>query len=777
MSPRRDVPLALGVMVVMLALLPAFGRVFALPTWRPATAVAALLAITLAAAIRWLRAGAVLATLASLVGLASFVYIAFLPADGLVPGPEALAEANALLMEAMTQVREEPAPAPPLSGLVLLTSVGFWVVAHLSHELIVRWARPGLALVPVVALWTVPLAVPQPETPAWPTALPFLAAAGLLLLLGADGEAARERRAPRLSLSGLTVGAGAMVLALLAPGFLPGYDADAWVDLSAPRDPRGYQPIVDVSDRLQLPEERDVLRVEAPQRTYLRLAGLDAFDGNTWRLGPPGQASYQPDPDQLHPTRGPLPPELPAAESTPTFAEVEVLALENIYVPAPYQPVEVLGPRRDEMVWSTEGGFLATWDTVEGELAGEPRVGVRQGFSYRIEAERPTPAIEALRAAEAQGPDRERLTQLPAAYEDLRSEAQRVYAEAGAEADVDRALALQDYFAGAASDFTYDLEVPPLRGDDALRDFVLESRTGYCEYFATAMAVMLRATDVPARVAVGFLPGEITGEPDPEAGEELTEFTVSTSDAHAWVEVYFPEHGWITFEPTPRDDQTQIMPRADDLAPTQNERERAAQELEDADEAEEDEDAGAEEEQPEEAPGPEELAPDELDEDAGAGGGDRERRWPLVALAGLLVAAAATALVAGRRRPAHLGTTPPARVLTAQRRLLEEARRYGLARRPAETTREVLARWVEEGRVDARADRFAELAAAAAFGELADEPVAREAERLGSELEQQLRASVPSRDRMLAPVRVPLETLGRLARRATLTARGYLARG
>jgi transglutaminase-like putative cysteine protease len=777
MNPRRDLPLALGVLVVLLSLLPAFGRVFALDTWRPTTALAALLAVTLAAAIRGLKGSAALSALASLTGLVFFVYIAFLPADGLLPGVESLRQANALLTEAMIQVREEPAPAPPLPGLVLLTTVGFWVVGHLAHDLVVRWSKPGLALVPVISLWTVPLAVPQTDVAAWPYALPFLVAAGLLLLLGADSEAARERRAPRLSLSGVTVGGGALVLALLAPGLLPGYGAEAWVDLSAQRDPRGYQPIVDVSERLQMPEERDVLRVEAPGRTYLRLAGLDAFDGNTWRLGPPGQSSYQPDPDQLHSTRGALPPELPAAETTSTFAEVEVLALENIYVPVPYQPVQVLGPHRDEMVWSTEGGFLATWDTVEGELAGEPRVGVREGFSYRIEAERPTPTVDALRANEAQGPDRDRLTELPTEYAGLREEAERVYAEAGADSDVDRALALQDYFAGPDSDFTYDLDVPALRGEDALVDFVTEDRVGYCEYFATAMAVMLRATDVPARVAVGFLPGEVTGEPDPEAGQELTEFTVSTGDAHAWVEVYFPQHGWITFEPTPRDDQTQMMPTPDDLAPVENERERQARELEEADDEEADDPEAPEDaELPEQMEGPEpDPGPEVEDEGVGAGGTGGPR-WTLLALSALLLGVAVAALVAGRRRPTAAGSTPTGRVVTAQRRLLADARRYGLDRRPAETTREVLARWRAEGRIDERGDRFAELVAAAAFGEEADPALAGEAERLGDELERQLRASVPTPHRLLAPVRVPLDATTEVLRRGMLSARGYLAR-
>jgi hypothetical protein len=127
--------------------------------------------------------------------------------------------------------------------------------------------------------------------------------------------------------------------------------------------------------------------------------------------------------------------------------------------------------------------------------------------------------------------------------------------------------------------FTYSLDVPALRGDDALQRFVLEDRVGYCEYFATAMAVMLRASGIPARVAVGFLPGAVTLAADPEAGRDLTEFTVSTEDAHAWVEVLFPGYGWVTFEPTPRSDQTQLVPTAENLAPVENLREQRAREF------------------------------------------------------------------------------------------------------------------------------------------------------------------------------------------------------
>ena len=776
MSPRRDLTLAGASLVVLLGLLPAYGRVFAETQWRGPAMLAALLAIALAAGVRLLRGGAVISVLVTIVGLASFTYIAHLPPEGLLPGPESVRDAAALLLDAAEQVQREPAPAPALPGLVLLVSTGFWLTGYLVHELFVRWARPGLAMVPAVVLWTVPLAVPQPEAPAWTTAAAFLAAGGVALLLGADAEASPRDRVPTLSAPGLATGVGALTLALAAPGLLPGYGAEAWIDLGSGRDPRGYQPIVDVTDRLQLPEERDVLRVESSQRTYLRLAGLDAFDGGTWRLGAPGEPSYQPDPEHLHSTRGELPAESPARTTTSVDAAVEVLALENIYVPVPYQPRRIEGPDRDEIVWSTEGGFLATWATEGPEQAadgeGAPRVGVRPGFTYTVQAERPTPSVEELRDHQATGEARAARTELPDEYADLREQAEAVYAAAGADTDVDRALALQDWFAGPDSTFTYDLDVEPLRGDDALRDFVIDGRTGYCEYFATAMAVMLRATDVPARVAVGFLPGRVTEEPDPDAEDGLTEYTVSTSDAHAWVEVWFPEHGWVTFEPTPRDDETHMLPREDDLAPIENERERR-QRLE----AEQDDDPQAPEPPPE--PDLDDFdVPDQatdVGEDEGAVAA-MQRRWPLVLL-GLTLLGLTVLAVTRLRQTAEVPGGPAGRVVAAQRSLLGTATRYGLGRRPSETFRETVTRWAAEGRVEESAGhRLATLTATAAFGDEADERDAQEARRLADDLGRRLRESVGTRDRLLAPVRAPLTALSETWQRATAAARIRMGR-
>ncbi|WII38301.1 transglutaminase-like domain-containing protein [Paenibacillus thiaminolyticus] len=86
-----------------------------------------------------------------------------------------------------------------------------------------------------------------------------------------------------------------------------------------------------------------------------------------------------------------------------------------------------------------------------------------------------------------------------------------------------------------------DTEVPPA-GRDFVDYFLFEARQGYCNHFSTAMAVLLRTQGIPARWVKGFAPGELTGP---------GQYTVRASDAHAWVEVYFPTVGWVPFEATP----------------------------------------------------------------------------------------------------------------------------------------------------------------------------------------------------------------------------------
>ncbi len=95
--------------------------------------------------------------------------------------------------------------------------------------------------------------------------------------------------------------------------------------------------------------------------------------------------------------------------------------------------------------------------------------------------------------------------------------------------------------------YGYTLELSGTPGESPLAHFLFTRRAGHCEYFASAMTVMLRSLGVPARYVNGFLPGEYN-----DIGED---YIVRGSDAHSWVEVYFPEIGWMTFDPTPPSDE------------------------------------------------------------------------------------------------------------------------------------------------------------------------------------------------------------------------------
>lgn len=106
---------------------------------------------------------------------------------------------------------------------------------------------------------------------------------------------------------------------------------------------------------------------------------------------------------------------------------------------------------------------------------------------------------------------------------------------------LERLVNIQKYL---LRNYKYDLDIPPApRGRNAVDYFLLEEKRGYCEHFASAMVLMARAQGIPARFVTGFAPGEY----NPITGL----FTIRGSDAHAWVEVFFPMAGWITFDPTP----------------------------------------------------------------------------------------------------------------------------------------------------------------------------------------------------------------------------------
>ena len=104
----------------------------------------------------------------------------------------------------------------------------------------------------------------------------------------------------------------------------------------------------------------------------------------------------------------------------------------------------------------------------------------------------------------------------------------------------DKTIAMENYL---RSHFAYTLKLTGKPGADPLAHFLFETRAGHCEYFASAMAIMLRTLGIPTREVNGFLPGEYN--------DLAGDYIVRASDAHSWVEVYFPGRGWMTFDPTP----------------------------------------------------------------------------------------------------------------------------------------------------------------------------------------------------------------------------------
>jgi hypothetical protein len=131
-----------------------------------------------------------------------------------------------------------------------------------------------------------------------------------------------------------------------------------------------------------------------------------------------------------------------------------------------------------------------------------------------------------------------------------RALAAEIVAEAGADNQYEKAEALADFLRNDAS-FRYAVSAPiPEDPNQDFVDFFLfdeNGRIGYCEYYATAMAVMARSVGLPSRVVTGFAPGERLG---PTETGEGSIFQVRERNAHAWAEIYFPGYGWQIFEST-----------------------------------------------------------------------------------------------------------------------------------------------------------------------------------------------------------------------------------
>ncbi len=255
----------------------------------------------------------------------------------------------------------------------------------------------------------------------------------------------------------------------------------------------------------------------------LRWRGIvfDRFDGRTWAVGRAHRAPVKRWPN------GRFLLDAPAGQG--------LLLKQDIYLDPIGTDIVFAAPRVLRMEMSS--GIVTADDM--GSLA-VPNVAARLHYQVESELEPPLGKLTAApsSATGLSAAARRRYLQLPALSPGIAQLAREV--TAGSRTPTEAATRLNHFL---STRFRYTL-AKPQTSTDPLDEFLFERRSGNCEYFAAALAVMLRTLDIPARVVGGFQRGEWN-----PYGRY---FMVRLSDAHAWVEAYFDGLGWVTLDPSPR---------------------------------------------------------------------------------------------------------------------------------------------------------------------------------------------------------------------------------
>jgi transglutaminase-like putative cysteine protease len=176
------------------------------------------------------------------------------------------------------------------------------------------------------------------------------------------------------------------------------------------------------------------------------------------------------------------------------------------------------------------------WDSQEEVLVGST---TQKNDDYTVTFDQPNPTVDELNDAVASDPSMNYYLKLPTIDPYVHTVVSTIIS--GYTTPYEKARAISFFFADPNNHFEYSLSTPPGDSQSDLVNF-LQNRTGFCQQYAAAMAVMLRLANVPSRVVLGY-----THKPTDSKGS----FTVTTDDAHSWVEAYFTGIGWVPFDPTP----------------------------------------------------------------------------------------------------------------------------------------------------------------------------------------------------------------------------------
>ncbi|MEO6571206.1 MAG: transglutaminaseTgpA domain-containing protein, partial [Ilumatobacteraceae bacterium] len=328
------------------------------------------------------------------------------------------------------------------------------------------------------------------------------------------------------------------------PGSIAGPDgtvrdaSDPSSDDSAPqRSPAGqsggytgFAESMDTSVRGALSDDV-VMRVRAPEPDYWRGQTFSTFDGRLWLADTDEGVRRQGPNIEVPPALGDL--QLSSDVRTEEFVQTYFLETDmpNLIFQA-NRPTKVIV---DADVWTRNDAAIRASTVLPA------------GSIYTVISRRPVVDATRLRSQGLIGARLNvlgqeilaRYLEMPASTTE-RTTALATELAAGLDSTYDVVRAYEQWM---SDNVEYDLNAPlPADGEDAVDDFLFDSHVGFCEQIASALTVMLRSQGVPARLVTGYLPGErdrISGV-----------YEVRGSDAHAWVEVWFPETGWQAFDPT-----------------------------------------------------------------------------------------------------------------------------------------------------------------------------------------------------------------------------------